>query len=284
VRLAAYSWVSRARPAAAVPALILNLGKESGRPRAEALRALKTITLRDFGFDAAAWKNWWEPVAKDFVPPAADKPKKNDARPVDAAAAPETKVDAPLYHDFIVRSDRVAFLVDVSGSMRSELASGATSTNGNKSTKLAIAADALHDVVARLPKGTRVTIVVFNNQPLRYRDASKSNASAWLEASPKLAADVKKFVLAIGASNYTNISDSLELVLDDPDVDTIYLLTDGAPSEGKRNLGSRIVEWVRRVNAFTRTEVNTIALGASDRDFGFLRNLAEATGGTCVRK
>jgi HEAT repeat protein len=284
VRLTALEWVARARPAEAVAPLIANLVKEVGRPKHETLQALKSITLRDFDLDGAAWRSWWEGVEKTFKTPPLDKPMKGESRPAEASAV-DTKVDLPRYHEFVVRSDRVAFLVDVSGSMRAKYTpAGETAAGKGERTRLEVAAEALHDVIAKLPKGTRVTVVVFNNQPLRYRDSGKAGASQWIDPGVKSAADVKKYVLAIGASSSTNISDSLELVLEDPDVDTIYLLTDGAPSAGKRNLTSRIVEWAKRVTTFTRVEVNTIAFGAADRDAEFLRKLAEATGGTSLRK
>ena len=49
-------------------------------------------------------------------------------------------------------------------------------------------------------------------------------------------------------------------------------------------LGSRIVEWAQRMVALSRTRIDAVALGASNKDFDFLRKLAEATGGTAVRR
>lgn len=277
VRHAAITWLARARPAAAVPPLLDRLAVESGRLQDAAERALRSITLRDFGSDVKAWRSWWESAAKDFTPPPLDKSK---PVPVEASHG-ETRVDLPRYLDVVVRSDRVAFLVDVSGSMRELYAPlGGTVAEGSKRTRLEVVADALHDVIAKLPKETHATVILFNSEPIRYRDTSKSKGGTAIEPSVKTAADVKKFVLAIGASKATNISDALELVIDDPEVDTVYLLTDGAPSAGKRNLGSRIVDWARRTTALSRVEVHTIAFGAKDRDADFLRKLAEATGGT----
>lgn len=285
VRLAALEWIEHARPGSAIPRLIQNLPKEAGRPRHATIAALKSLSLRDFGNDPAAWKNWYDSVGPNFTPPALpedkDKPKGKSKKPANDINPNETRVDGPKYYDFIVESDRVAFLVDVSGSMRAKYtAPGGTGAGaGGEKTRLEHAADALRDVILQLPKGTRVSIIIFNSEPLRYHKGAKSGASQALEASAELAAEVHKFVVSIGASNTTNISDSLELVIDDLDVDTVYLLTDGAPSAGKRNLGSRIIEWAKRTTRLSRTEINTIGFGAKDKDADFLRDLAAAGGG-----
>jgi hypothetical protein len=283
VRLAALEWIRADRPAAALPRLVQNLGREAGRLREETLKTLKNLSLRDFGYDAAAWNKWLEEAGSNFVPPplpsqGKDKNNKKPAR--EDAPQYETWVDAPRYYDFIVQSDRVAFLVDVSGSMRAKYsAPGSTSAgSGGEKTRLEHAAQALRDVIRKLPKGTKTTVIVFNNAPLFYRKGPKGGSDAF-DATPQLADDVYKFVISIGASQSTNISDSLELVIDNADVDTVYLLTDGAPSAGKRNLSSRIVAWATRLARLSRTEINTIGFGASDRSADFLRDLAEATGG-----
>ncbi|MBI3817266.1 MAG: VWA domain-containing protein [Planctomycetes bacterium] len=280
VRIAALEWLQKACPGAAVPKLILHLDKEAGRLKAMSVQTLKIITLRDFGADAAAWKNWYDQAGPNYSPPAAD-PAKAGKKP-DAAPDPEeTRAAGPRYYDFIVQSDRVAFVVDVSGSMREKyLSPGATSAgSGGDKSKLEHAAEALRDVLKQLPKGTRVSIIIFNTEPLRYQKGSKQNTARSIESSPELADEVYKFVIATGAKNKTNVNDSLELVLDDSEIDTVYLLTDGAPSAGRRNLGSRITEWATRVARLSKTQVNTIGFAAKNKDAEFLKNLAEATGG-----
>lgn len=278
VRLAAMEWLQKARPAAAISKLINNIGREAGRPRIVTLQTLKSLTLRDFGFDAAAWKNWHDQVGPNFTPPAPEPPKgkgKGKPAPDGQTVGGETKVDGPKYYDFIVSSDRVAFVVDVSGSMRAKYtAPGASAAGaGGQKTRLEYAAESLRDVIRGLPKGTRITVIIFNSEPLRYKKGAP------LEASPQVAEEVYKFVIGIGASQATNVNDSLELVVDDPEIDTVYLLTDGAPSAGHRNLASRITDWVKRATRFSKTEINTIGFDARDKDADFLRDLAEATGG-----
>lgn len=294
VRLAALDWIYDAREAATIPNLIELLGKDAGRVKIEAERALKHISLRDFGPDPSAWKNWYEQVGPSFVPPPipgkeaapggsgagkGKNKKTNDPPPPPGPS--DTRADGPRYYDFIVKSDQVAFVVDVSGSMRTKYTMpGATAAGaGGEKTRLEHAADALRDVILALPKGTRISVIIFNSEPIRFRRGSKNASARAIESSPEVAAEVHKFLLSIGASQTTNISDALELVLDDMEVDTVYLLTDGAPSAGKRNLPSRIIDWAKRVTRLSRTEINTIGFSPKDRDADFLRDIAGATGG-----
>jgi hypothetical protein len=65
-------------------------------------------------------------------------------------------------------------------------------------------------------------------------------------------------------------------------VDTLVLVTDGAPSEGKRKTRKAILAGVALLNRYRFVRIHTVEVGAantSSRWRGFLRDLAEATGG-----
>ena len=66
----------------------------------------------------------------------------------------------------------------------------------------------------------------------------------------------------------------------DPDVDTIYLLSDGAPSAGKHTAPGEILREIRRKNRSRQIAINTISLGRSD----LMKKLAEQNGGVYVQK
>jgi len=276
VRLTAIAVLERSRSAAVVPKLIPRIAAETGRPRERVALALRSITGRDFGEDAAAWSRWWSSESEGFAPPPRER--KSAKERGDPAAREETRVDAPRYLDLPVPSDRVAFLIDVSGSMRQPYSpSGAAEAKGKTRTRLDHAADALRDTLAKLPKGARATVIVFNDQPLRWKGGG-------VEMDAKRAEDARKWVLGIGASRSTNVNDALDLVLDDPEIDAIYLLSDGAPSAGKRELEGRILAHVRRVARFSGVEVNTLGFGLSEKGEKFLRDVASATGGRFAKR
>ena len=79
----------------------------------------------------------------------------------------------------------------------------------------------------------------------------------------------------------TNIYDGLELALQMKGVDTIFLLSDGAPGIGKHVATPDILRAVRRENQTRRIAINCIAVGM---DSELLRKLALQNGGRYVRR
>jgi Mg-chelatase subunit ChlD len=89
-----------------------------------------------------------------------------------------------------------------------------------------------------------------------------------------------KAVKALKTRGGTNIYDTLEMAFEDKDVDTIYLLSDGAPGSGKIVDTTEILKEIRKKNRSRQIIINTISLGTSS----FMRDLAEQNGGTYVEK
>src|SRR5690606_38827116 len=100
-------------------------------------------------------------------------------------------------------------------------------------------------------------------------------------ATPAARAAARTFVEGLQAGGGTNIYDPLEAALLDPDVDTIYLLTDGDPSGGKFVLAEEILREVRRLNAARQVAIHTISIGGRSP---LLRRLAEENGGRYVAR
>ena len=70
--------------------------------------------------------------------------------------------------------------------------------------------------------------------------------------------------------------------MDDDEVDTIYLLSDGVPSYGTVARDFRVLQEVRRHNRWRRVVIHTILLGTKGTDRKFMASLAGATGGRAV--
>ena len=62
--------------------------------------------------------------------------------------------------------------------------------------------------------------------------------------------------------------------------DTVFVLSDGNPNDGKIKRQSDILEAVREFNRFARARIHGIGTGES----GFLEELAKQNGGTFVKK
>ena len=112
VRIAAAEALTGVREKASVDRLIDRLGKESGRSAYAFADALKHLTNFDWGLKQARWTKWWTKTREGFkLPP----PPKSLAK--SAAASRYGK-----YYGISIRSNRVVFLIDISGSMTGNFA------------------------------------------------------------------------------------------------------------------------------------------------------------------
>ena len=103
----------------------------------------------------------------------------------------------------------------------------------------------------------------------RMRPASKENKA-------ELASRVDKLTPTGG----TNIHDALEEAFRDPELDTIYLLTDGAPGVGAITNVEELADEVQRWNRTRQVrQLHGISIGENSR---LLQRLAKESGGTYV--
>lgn len=246
----------------AVPALIEGLAKwqsENLRLADAFTQALQRISGKAIHDDAELWQAWWLAM-KDKQPFTKGREK------------PGTKtVPGPRYHDIPVRSSRVVFVLDVSRSM---------GWNG----RLPAAKMELLQVLDKLPSTTSFNVVVFSHRvwlwkPGLQRATSKniSNARRWVRAQKPL----------LGTNTYG----ALKACFEDPDMDTIFLLSDGHPSEGRITDPQLILGAVRGWNRMRGVRIHGIALlkgpapaafqslENQERSLWFMRNLCEENEG-----
>jgi len=70
--------------------------------------------------------------------------------------------------------------------------------------------------------------------------------------------------------------------MEDPEVDTIYLLSDGVPSYGTVSRDYRVLQEVRRHNCWRRVAIHAILPVSKGTDRKFMRSLAAQNGGIAV--
>jgi len=230
------------------------------RTRHDASKALKAISGKDFGLDAARWKRW--------------------RKQQDGVAKPGT-ITVARYYNFGVYSDRVLFVVDISGSMRWSY--------HFKPKRIEVARKQLDGVLRAIDKKSLVNLMVYSDKVRIWQKkevvANGKNiqrAIAWAEK-----------MLAKPEGN-THIYTALEKAFaHNPEFDTIYFLSDGSPSDGRYISPEGIVYSVRAWNRYRRARINTIALTLENVDRGhpneatsslrrmkdFMRDLARHTGG-----
>lgn len=242
-----------------IPILLEAFEKHEGRLRADARDALARLSGEDFGSEPAEWREWWRAVGDHFkLPPKGAAPKASTSR--------TTGRNAPSYFGMEVASSRVCFIVDKSGSMSEKNADGVRRFKSAKTE--------LIKVIDKLPKGAYFNIVFFG-----------TDYDMWQKrivlGTPKVRADAKRYVTNTRLAGSTNLFDPLENAIKDRNVDTIYLLSDGAPSAGKYTQPNDILREIQRLNAGRRVVVHTIAFGTKSN---LLKKLAAVTRGRYVER
>ncbi len=254
LRSLSYRYLTRCRDVASIPLLIARVGREQGRLALELDQALFVHAgTRCLG--RKEWETWWQKHRSGFVLPHAETVQSGGGSGGGQTVA---------YHGIPVVSDHICFLVDHSGSMYEKLRS---ETNR---MRLEAAKEQLIKVVTALPATHHVNLILYESVV----------RSLWDELQPlddvnrKRLLDVANTVV-LGKG--TNIFDALEKAFQDPKVDTIYLLTDGQPTEGALRDPTAIVEEVQRWNRLRQIVIHCVGLGI---DSDLLKRLAATSGGS----
>jgi hypothetical protein len=297
-----------------VPALIALLGRVEGAGGHEYYRvrqALVDLTGQDY-FTREKWDTWWKTNEATF-----DFSKKGDAR--EAATRERGAAEkVPTFFGSEIASNRICFVIDTSGSMEmtdrpAESAFGSDDELAKKNPddpdiralqRINRAKSQLTQCVGVLLPTQRFNIIAFSGGTRMWKpsvvDGTEANK-----------ADALKFVEGMRADGGTNTHAALELALQDPAVDTIYLLSDGAPMIKVGNPGEqmklfakdeirKILEFVDRANRFRGVRIDTFGMDGpgvwhtkngprpptlpTEPDYlgilsGFLRELASRNGG-----
>jgi HEAT repeat protein len=273
VRVAGVETAERLRKAELIPLLIERLSAEKGRLRGDLLRTLHRLTGREIGLDPAGWTIWWESHGKDFQCPEAAK----DGTPAHAlmTTVVGTFCSIPLY------SRRVAFVLDLSGSMRD-------TTDGKEEgpRKVEVVKAELYKAIRAFTPETSFNIILLGSDAEGRFDAKKR---CWMPrlapATPEARERACAFSAAQAARGYTNIYDAVMLAFQDPDVDTVILLSDGGATRGAFVARQEILDEVLEANRFRKIAVHTVQSGAKrEGDKFLLAELASRTGGITVKK
>ncbi|MBN8526398.1 MAG: HEAT repeat domain-containing protein [Planctomycetes bacterium] len=216
----------------AVEPLIAALKKRSGRLREDLVHALASIAGAQEGRQSAeAWSAWWTGCKASFVPdPAATRAFRAAVRVQD--------VDLQGYaafYDMPIRSDRFAFILDASGSMKAD---GKIDDLRSHAT----------EAVRMLPQQVLFTVVDFGGHITRlggYEDIGVDRAAALKR--------IASFELSMGG---TRSIDAIAAGLSLRGIDTLYFLSDGDPN------GLQCDDWDRScAMAALLTRHRPVALG-----------------------
>jgi len=254
VRLACLEHVIAARDRAMVEVLVQRLEEEPRlRLRERGLAALRDASGLKHGADPRPWRRWLTGLPGDWTP------------------ADESEGEGPRTTSTLGRlplpSDRLCILVDLSGSLWAE-------REGGRSRK-ALLDDALRDLLERMPSDASFNLVPYATDPDPWR-------SSLVPATP---ANVKDALRTFERSRMTgkgNVWDALAIALDDPAVDTVLIVSDGAPTGGRRWDLFLMAELIERERRWSGVAVSTVLVDASRRLELRWADVARRTGGSSV--
>ncbi|MHC4606777.1 MAG: hypothetical protein ACYTAF_07545 [Planctomycetota bacterium] len=286
VRLAAVEALGRTGDPRGIGHLVGAMDRLRGRIRGRANAALVALTGVDKHGDPEIWRAWW----KD------NKEKVLSGKYVRPAGAKPPGPGRTTFYGIPVVSTRMAFLLDLSGSMREPAgwkpegmpAEGEQSKLDVLKHELASAVRGMREEARFGVIGCRGSGQPWRNMLLPASARNKERAVKYIESRlPMGATDVYDgLVEAFKIHAPGPVGDSAE---GGPDpgylrgVDTVYVLSDGRPTVGLVTDPKDILREVARVNRWRRIVIHTVAIGAN-ADADFLKALAERNGGVFIRR
>ena len=238
VRIVAAESLAAARDARGARALVDLLESERElRGRWHAVELLRQVSGLQHRLDARPWKAWAAALADGPLPEPRKPERAEEERSVSFAGLP-------------MRSERMCFLIDLSGSIWQKRADGRT--------RKEIVDEELRKVLEALPESTRFNVITYTATPAPWQ-------KALVPAERKNVAKALEWFVARKDMGTGDLWGALQVALADPDVDTLVVLSDGAPSGGRRwNLGL-MKQLFAEQNRFRRVELDAVLADASGR-------------------
>lgn len=301
------TWTSRTGEKAlvvrAVDALIDRLPRSEGLPLHELGVALNDLTgAEGLEADPQIWRAYWTPRRETFEPkdkvlPADAPPRRRSPRGGGSTEKPPAGGDdgegAPKaggrvetgggartrvrFHGVPVFSKRLVFAQDTSGNMNKPLEDGVAESP----SKMKFSKEELVRVLDALPDDVHTNVMFFASE--YWRHAEKLVPLG--RGRPQLI----DFVNKAETPDYrqaqnrhktrSNLYDTLAAALEDPEIDTVFFLSEGGPNEGRWIDDARFMRHLLRLNQYQRVQVHTLQVTDSRSGAAFLERVAKDTGG-----
>lgn len=259
VRVRAAQSLARLGTPGAARVLAARLGVEA-EPRVvrELLERLRGLSGLRHGADPRPWLEWAEGLAEDWRAPA---PGAGAARAGTSEGATVSFAGLP------VRSDRVAFLIDLSGSIWIEREGGGT-------RKQALDGELLRTLES-LPPRASFNIIAFTHATWPWR-------KGLVQANERSVRDAIRSFQGQRHRGHGDYWGALLLALADPEVDTVIFFGDGRPSGGARWNLELMRVLLEHENRYRAVVVDAVLVDLSRRIERLWDALTADTGGTYV--
>jgi len=265
-----------------IPFLIARLEQAQGRLRDDLGFALRSLTGERFVADPATWRDWWQRRQGDFTMPD---------RPAERLVVPEEGEGGTRFFGIGSFSQRVVFVLDVSGSMAEPMRTGTDAAT--RRSKLDVARSHLKSALAGLASDAHFDVLLYAERVeacfprlQRADDANRQAALRFVETQqPRSGTNIHGALLAaleLGDADAASRTGASSASRRPPDVDTIFFLTDGYATSGLVRTPGLILNEIASRNRTRRVRIHTVGVG--DHDRAFLQALAAQTGGTYVAR
>ncbi len=240
----------------AAEALVALLESEERlRVRWGAVEALRRLSGMRYRLDPRPWRLWVEGLESDWRPA---RTSGEDPLPDGASRA---------FGGLPLLSDRVVFLFDLSGSLWTRREDGRT----RKEFADAELRRALH----ALPEDAMFNVIPYTDRPFPW-------GRRLVKATPRNVARALEFFEGCRESGTGDFLEAALLALEDEDVDSVVVLTDGAPTGGEVWSLDLMVPLLIERNRFRAVRFDSVLVDAPDGLERHWRELAEGTGGRSI--
>ncbi len=242
---------------AAWQCLAAHLPQEARRRiAADIVDGLRAVSGLRHGANARPWQAWL-----DTLPDGPDRLTAANAAEAPSSAAEEERTTTFVGH--AVRSDRVTFVIDMSGSMW---------TVANGESRKARVERELRKALEGLPPTARFNVLPFHDTPWPW-------SNGLVDATPANIAEALKAFERNTTRGKGDIWGAFMRALEDPEVDTLVLLSDGAPSGGERWHVELMQLLYAREHRLSGVAVDVVLFGGSKTLAKSWTKFAEAFGG-----
>lgn len=148
--------------------------------------------------------------------------------------------------------------------------------------RIDLAREELARTLASMPEGASFNLVIFryySEFPVR-TEVQRAFAKGVATVNPKHIELANKWIEGMPAVGWGAFYEGIAASLEDPAVQVLYFMSDGAPSRGEFTDRDELVEAVASLRRFSPVVMHTVLVGGGNRDEEFMKTLAESCGGT----
>ncbi len=257
VRLEVVAALEAIADRAAARALVECLSEEPElRSRWRAVEALRRLSGLRYRLDPRPWKLWADGLEEGWRPSLASLTER-----------PPRGTGSASFAGLPVLSERVCFLIDLSGSIRRRAEDGRT--------RKEVVDGLLRKALEGLPETTRFNLIPYTAVPHPWRERLQP-------ASPRNVRAALACFEACAQSGRGAFYDAALLALTDPEVDTLIALTDGVPTGGTRWNMELMVTLLAERHRWAKVAIDSVLVDAKRGTLRHWERLADVTGGRSI--